>query len=149
MTRRRGRRNGFTLVEVCVAAMIVAIGATALFAVALSTRRTIAVSPIREQMHQYSRLLLETLKTHVTSDTAVATGAPYPTLGSPWRLCPPDKTNSDGTLAWALSAGNHNADCFLTPALTGAPVNAHLLYAVSVQGGARRITVTMNWDEPD
>ncbi len=146
--KQRGRRsNGFTLVEVCVSALIVAIGATALFAVALSTRRTLAVSPTREQMSQYSRLLLETLKTYVTSDTSNSTGAPNPGAGNPWQLCAGDAGN-----AWALSAGAHNADCLLPATMTPAPpagVSAQLRYTVSVTGGARKITVTTNWVEPD
>lgn len=143
MTRRHRRRNGFTLVEVCVSAMIVAIGATALFAVALSTRRTIAVSPIREQMHQYSRLLLETLKTYVTPDTSNNLGAPN---GS-WALCAGDTGQS-----WALGSGTHNADCLLPATLTAAPpagASAQLRYVVLVTGGARKITVNMTWTEPD
>ncbi|MBI5200692.1 MAG: type II secretion system protein [Elusimicrobia bacterium] len=147
MRTRPRRRNGFTLIEVCVAAMIVAIGATALFAVALSTRRTVAVSPIREQMTQYSRLLMETLKTYVTSDVSNNTGAPNPAAANPWQLCA-----GDGAHTWALTSGNHNADCLLPTSLTAAPptgANATLRYAVSVSGGARKITVTMSWTEPD
>ena len=147
MLRRPRRRNGFTLIEVCVSALIVAIGATALFAVALSTRRTIAVSPIREQMNQYSRLLLETLKTYVTADTNVDTGAPNPAAANKWQLCAGDAAHT-----WALTSGNHNADCLLPASLTAAPpagASAQLRYTVSVTGGARKITVTMNWVEPD
>lgn len=143
MTRRRRGRDGFTLIEVCVSAMIVAIGATALFAVALSTRRTIAVSPVREEMHQYSRLLLETLKTYVTPDTSNVLGAPN---GS-WALC-----GGDAGQPWALGSGGHNADCLLPARLKDAPPagsSAQLRYTVLFTGGARRITVNMQWTEPE
>ncbi|MBI4348714.1 MAG: type II secretion system protein [Elusimicrobia bacterium] len=167
MSRRR-RRNGFTLIEICVAALLIAIGATALFAVALSTRRTVAVSPLREQMNQYARLLSESLKGYVTAclpgavstacpasitDAARNAGAPHGT----WALSKPDGTDcgTDG-YNWALDAADadnpHDASCFLPAELTSAPpdgANATLKYTVAVADGARKFEIIMAWEEPD
>ena len=147
----RRRSSGFTLVEVCISALIIAIGATALFAVALSTRRTVAVSPLREQMNQYARKLTEDLKAYVTKDFSNMTGAPDNFLfpGHPSWAFPGDAGN-----AWALSYGNHDATALL-PATLKAPAApmATLKYTVKAPSAGdpnvRQVVVTTNWTEPD
>lgn len=156
MKTRRVREPGFTLIEVCISALVLAIGATALFAVSLSTRRTIAVSPKREQMHQYARLLSETLKGYVTTcpPGSCATNPPG-TLGAPngsWALSKPNGQDceTDGA-AWALSDGTHDAKCFLPPPLADplpAGAAANLEYIVA-SAGPKKITINMSWQEPD
>jgi len=131
---------GFTLVEVCIAALIVAMGASAIFGIVLSVRQSIATSPAREQMHQYARQVSEDLKAYVTQNTDSTVGRPN--LG--WRY-----PNDSSGLA-ALDPGTHDVSSMLPPALAST-YKAHLTYTVTTPGGAAptKVDVTMTWTEPD
>ena len=152
MTRRRRSppSAGFTLVEVCIAAMIVAIGSSAIFGIVLSVRQSLAASPVREQMHQYARQVSEDLRAYAAQYVDPFTFQPIivgrPPLG--WAY------PNDNSGLRALDLGVHNVTSLLPSSLTG-PYGATLGYNVSnanVGGNtsaALKIEVIMTWNEPD
>lgn len=135
-TAGRRCRAGFTLVEVCIAALIVAIGSSAIFGIVLSVRQSLATSPAREQMHQYARQVSEDLRAYA-ANTASTVGMP-----------PGGWTYPNDNRTFALDVGMHNVTGLLPSSLRG-PYGATLGYNVNASNTGVRIDVVMTWTEPD
>ena len=128
---------GFTLVEVCIAALIVAIGASAIFGIVLSVRQSLAASPVREQMHQYARQVSEDLRAYA-ANPASTVGMPFAGWAYP----------NDNSGLYALAPGVHNVSGLLPTSLSNT-YGAMLTYNVSNTAAGVKIDVTMTWTEPD
>lgn len=136
-------QKGFTLAEVSVAALLLAIGATGIFAVVLTCRYNMRNNQAREEMQHYARKLAEDLKGYVrTVDSTDATNAP----GGSW-VHPSDPSGS-----WALTPGEHNVTTMLPAYLQAAPYNATLRYTVSIgatNDSPRQVDVRIQWTEAE
>ena len=143
--RVRRPNDGFTLVEVVIAALLLSIGITALFSVCVSVRFKVNKDVYSGQMDFYARQLLEDLKSYVTADITILDGAP----GNSGSWCHPKDSGCPG--GWALAEGDHDVTGMLPASLSNAPVNAKLFYNVKLQTSppVRRVDVTMTWDTPD
>jgi len=159
-SRLRARRpsGGFTLVEVVIAALLLAIGVTALFSVCVSVRFKVNKDVYRSQMDFYGRQLLEDLRSYVTVDTTIMDGAP----GNPASWCHPmdDCNDTKCPGGSALAVGDHCVTGMLPSSLSADPpvgVHARLGYNVSVVPmvagstavNVRRVDITMTWNTPD
>lgn len=142
--------RGFTLAEVSIAALLLAIGATGIFAVVLTCRYNVKNNQAREETQHYARKLVEDLKGYVReSNEANATNAPNGTWAHP--------NDSSANAAWALAAGAHTASTVLPQYLRDPPFNATLSYTVTLLPCAnpsandcpRQIDVTVRWDEAE
>jgi len=136
--------RGFTLIEVVIATMLMAVGVTAVFSVALTARYRMNRNLLKSRMSQEARRLSDDLKNFVTYDSTIVDGAP----GSAWRL--PD----DQCSQWALSEYCvHDVTGRLPGDLRKAPVSASLAYSVSVEprghGYVRKVDIQMRWTEPE
>lgn len=138
-------QKGFTLAEVSIAALLLAIGATGIFAVVLTCRYNVRNNQAREEIQHYARKLTEDLKGYVRStDSTDATNAPAGT----W-VHPNDPSNS-----WALEVGEHNVTTLLPDYLRDAPFNATMRYTVSLSDAGntnspRQIDVRVQWTEAE
>lgn len=135
----KGASKGFSLVEVTIASLIIAIGTTAILSVATTSKMQLKRSDTKEQMNQQARRLVEELKNYVKPASYTGAGGPN---GGSWAF------PGDTAGGWALGPGDHDVTANLPASLRNAPVNAKLLYTVTVDaGGNRRISVSMKWDE--
>lgn len=144
-------QRGFTLAEVSIAALVLAIGAVGVLGVVLQCRYTAKNTQSREEMQFYARKLQEDLKGYVSFDTAGnANRAPYGRWDYCW--CPPaEGTCCEGGLGGALSAGLHDVSAMLPPHLRSPPVSATLTYTVTANpNGASfppMVSVAMGWQQ--
>ncbi|MBI5245297.1 MAG: prepilin-type N-terminal cleavage/methylation domain-containing protein [Elusimicrobia bacterium] len=149
LPRRTRGCKGFTLVEVVIAALLLAIGVTASFSVCLMSKFKLSKDKYRSQMQLYSRLLMDDLKSYVTPDPNITTdGAP----GGAWRYNV-GGTPKDLCGEWALSENcRHDVSTILPSTLYDAPVSARITYTVTpetVDGmSRRRVDITMTWNDP-
>lgn len=140
-------QKGFTLAEVCVAALLLAIGATGIFAVVLTCRYTTKNNQVREEMHHYARKVTEDLRGYVrTVENTTLVNAP----GSNWIF--PGDSSTSPCRDWALEACDHNVDALLPAHLRAAPFNGTMTYTVSTPNGldgARQIDVKLHWNDSE
>lgn len=125
--------------------MLMAIGVTAVFSVALTARYRMNRNVIKSRMSQQALRLSDELRNFVTNDTSVTAGAP----GTPPWHHPNDQCG-----AWALSeACVHDMTSMLPADLRNAPVRATLYYTVTVEprgaGFVRKADIRMRWTEPE
>ncbi len=141
--RIRRRESGFTLVEVVIAILLLALIALPLM-MALVTGRTASGRSARSVLataaiHRVS----EHLKAYVTADRSLARG---PGVGADGWSLPGDRSGS-----WALAAGRHELDG-ATWAPDLAAYGGRLAYDVTVRqtpsGPVPTVTFDMTWDEP-
>lgn len=133
---------GFTLVEVLIATLLLAVGVAGVFSVTLSARVQSKRHAGRDKINQYGRRLQEELKSYVTADPSNLQGAP----GNSWRH--PNDTCGQPALSDACT---HDVTSMLPAELKSAPFNAKLTYQVSTvakTGGLKKVEITMTWDDP-
>jgi len=145
--RRRDARKGFTLVEVVIATLLLAIGITASFSVCVSVKFKVNKDDTRTRMNFYARQLLEDLKSYVTADTTdpdLAAGAPYGTWSYCWAQGQCDAA------AWALAPGEHVVTMMLPKTLRD-DQGATLKYFVGPgpDFDPHHVDIIMNWNTPD
>ncbi len=139
----RSSRAGFTLVEVVIATLLLAVGVAGVFSVTLSARQQSKRHAGRDKINQYGRQVQEELKSYVTGNINDTQGAP----GGSWHH------PSDTCGEWALSANCiHDVTSMLPADLKAAPYNAKLSYTVTVENlgslKTRRVDIKMKWDDP-
>ncbi|MDE2143607.1 MAG: prepilin-type N-terminal cleavage/methylation domain-containing protein [Elusimicrobia bacterium] len=177
MVRRRLRRTkasvraflGYTLVEVIVAMLISCVMVTAMFAVALSTKRATGKSDRHLIAAQAARQITSQLKSYVTgcgcstaangtcsstnNDCSFMTGPNTCRSGvATWYIGCPTATptpivDSRGDV-YALSAGLHVVTGLLPAWFEAAPYNATVQYTVTIVGTTPQVVVNVNWTEP-
>ncbi|MBI3554558.1 MAG: prepilin-type N-terminal cleavage/methylation domain-containing protein [Elusimicrobia bacterium] len=138
--------KGFTLAEVLIATLLVAIMAMGAFSVALTGRAASSKGPRRAAAALAVQRVSETLKGFVTADTALALG-PGGAGPNGWGL-PGDRCN-----CYALQAGPHELDPALwLPQLAAAPYSGTISYTVAsaaTPNGLRpTATFSVAWTEP-
>ena len=145
------KKAGFTLVEVVIATLLLAVGVAGVFSVTLSARQQDKRHAARDKINQYGRLLQEELKSYVTFEEELTNlqGAPKGSWSHP--------KDTSQCRQWALSNGcTHDVTALLPPELKSAPFNARLTYDVFVEAlgpadnkrNVRRVEITMKWDDP-
>lgn len=138
--------KGAVMVELVVAAILVAVAVTAMTSVVLQGSGHRGKMQRRERGMLHAGQLLNDLKNYVTADPSAATQGSAP--NQCWNLRPGGMT-SPCPGGWALSPGQHDASFMLPAELRNAPINATLTYNVTVGGtGNRAVTVDFNWSEP-
>ena len=142
-------RQGFTLVEVIVAMMLLLIAISGVYAAMLTALTSFGSNEQRYQANIASRDLADTLKNYVTADLAPVPGAP----GSPaWHL-PGDSCSGcpGGATCWALAVCTHDATQQLHPALQAAGVRMNYVVVDTPAPGGGPLTlqhVTIHVDTP-
>ena len=156
--------RGFTLAEVVVAILVMAVVTLGIFAVVSSNRTATQKVDKKVRALFYSRQAMDKLKAYVTADSGA--GGPTPN----WRI-PEDSCNAGlGTCTptcWALEACTHDLTAMLpaacgpgVPFCSGSPINAKLSYTVTDlaadpgcgagQAGpvpCKRVVFNMQWSE--
>lgn len=157
---RGGCPQGFTLAEVLISILLIAIAVLSVFSIQLATRVQTKKTILREQAAQFNRSLQERLRNFVRPATDA-----LPPGGPDWHL-PGDDCGTPGVPAddfcWALDTlggEEHDATNALNAAGTlllpadfrAAPSNGKLKYKVVsdlVNGKpVRRVEVRVTWDE--
>lgn len=120
-------KSGFTLVEVMVAAVVLALLATGLFSVFASSRNLVSRSKRRLVAVEIARTEIETHKQHIREDrwNNPAYPAVFPADGN-WRAC--------ASAAYVYSGIAYNVDCRVDPGPTA--------------DSYRKVTVRVRWNEP-
>jgi hypothetical protein len=138
------QRNGSTLAEVLVGAIIMAMAAAVVGGILLSTYKLKSCDKVRYSLAAAEADLREDLKNYVTADTSIITNAPG---DPPWHM--PEDVSCDD--CWALAPGVHDVSGRLSRAI-GAEYNATLTYTVTQrQWQGRTVTnvkITTNWQQP-
>lgn len=143
MARRASSEAGFTLVEVVVSVLLVAIMAASFLSIALTSRSDRGRLARRAAADAALRRAAETLNSYVTADRTLANG---PGAGADgWRL------PGDASGLRALDAGHHPLDAAAwAPGLSDA--GGRIAYDVTVRGtpsGPQPTAVfTVTWSEP-
>ncbi|MBI4424343.1 MAG: prepilin-type N-terminal cleavage/methylation domain-containing protein [Elusimicrobia bacterium] len=132
-SRARRASPGFTLAEVMIAALIMAVGTSAMLSVTLSTRTQLIRTGIKDQMAQESRQLLQKLQFYVAQDGVA--GSPQGGWSIPGDI-----------VSGALTNGPHVATDLLPDHLKGAPHEATLEYFVTQEGDTKKIDITATWE---
>ena len=143
MTRRAASQAGFTLVEVIVSVLLIAIMSTSFMSIALTSRSDRGRIARRAAADAAIRRVAETLNSYVTADRTLANG---PGAGADgWRL------PGDASGLRALDAGHHPLDAAAwAPALSEA--GGEIAYDVTVRttpsGPQPTATFSVTWSEP-
>jgi len=121
------RTRGFTLVEVMVAAIILALLAAGLFSVFASARNLVSRSKRRLVATEIAKAEIEKNKQHIRADRwdNVSYPAVYPANGV-WRSC--------ASAAYTYQGITYNVDCRVDPGPTA--------------DSYRKVTVRVRWNEP-
>ena len=140
------RAAGFTLVEVLIATLLLAVGVAGVFSVTLSARQQSKRHAGRDKINQYGRKLQEELKSYVTYTADTTPNSP----ADPARLPGGNKKHPNDTCGeWALStACTHDVTSMLPDELKRPPYNARLTYEVKKEGLVRKVDIRMKWDDP-
>lgn len=142
MASNSSRSPGFTLVEVVIATLLLAVGVAGVFSVTLTARVQSKRHAGRDKINQYGRRLGEELKSYVTADITNLQGAPQ----NSWRH------PNDTCTQWALSETcTHDVTSMLPLDLRSPPYNARLTYQVYAPVKAqdpRRVEISMTWSDP-
>jgi prepilin-type N-terminal cleavage/methylation domain-containing protein len=143
---RSTKAAGFTLVEVVIATLLLAVGVAGVFSVTLSARQQGKRHAGRDKINQYGRQLQEELKSYVTYTHSDTPNLPATSRGLPRG----QKKHPDDTCGeWALSTTcAHDVTSMLPEDLKRAPYNAKLTYTVKMEGLVRRVNIQMKWDDP-
>jgi prepilin-type N-terminal cleavage/methylation domain-containing protein len=144
---RTRRQEGFTLVEIMIATLLIAIMTTGLCSVALNSRKGVGPAKRKIAAAEAGRRLLEQLKGYVTADKDSG-DLPGPGAGSKgWTL--PGESCGD---CFALSAGTHELDPGIWLPSDLASYNGKISYAVTSlstpNGNQPTVKLTITWDEP-
>ena len=138
------KSRGFTLVEVVIATLLLAVGVAGVFSVTLSARVQSKRHAGRDKINQYGRRLGEELKSYVTGADPLKIHQGLP--GGEHKH--PDDTCTQ----WALSETcNHDVTSMLPQELRSAPYNARLtyqVYAPAKAGDPRKVEISMTWSDP-
>ncbi|MFA6031068.1 MAG: type II secretion system protein [Elusimicrobiota bacterium] len=141
--RRRGRPNGFTLIEILISVLLIAAVVTSIFPLLLTSKLQVVKSGRRGEALNYTRQAMETLKAFTTGDSSYPTG---PGGALPWTY-PGEACGG----CWALAPGTHNLTPTLPASFTGAPVNGTISYTVSdFACGSRtckQVQFSANWSD--
>lgn len=153
--------RGYTLVEVVVAMLLMAIMVSSVLSLALSSRQAGGKSDRRMEAARVSRELTGLLKNYVTGDptTNLIAGPNANNPVNSWSLddntrVPPisDSCTCGGPNVYALAPGTHTITGFLPGWFAATPYNATLKYYVgseTIDGSpAPQINVTVDWVEP-
>jgi len=137
-------RNGSTLIEVVVGAMILVMAAAVIGNVMLSTFMVKRSDKLRYDLSVETAALREHLKNYVTADTSIVSNAPgFP----PWHM-PEDSSCAS---CWALSPGVHDVTSRL-PAGLRADYKATLKYTVSIKDyhgrNVSNVRIETSWELP-
>lgn len=156
LARRARPQAGFTLAEVAVAALLLAIGATGILSVVLQCRYTMKNTTARESVTYAAKRVLEDLKAFVhTPDNSTTTTAPLSCASGNTALrCWTYQYDSSTCNSWALNTScTHNVTNALPADVRAAPWNATLDYNVSLVNGdiygPRRIDMNMRWNDSE
>ncbi|MCX5793952.1 MAG: prepilin-type N-terminal cleavage/methylation domain-containing protein [Elusimicrobia bacterium] len=132
-------RQGYTLVEVVVAMLLSAVMITAIFTLALSSKRTGLNSDRRQAANVASQSVVKLLANYVTADPTASIDGPNAAANgsgaASWRLDGPNYKDSAGAV-WALWPGSHTITGNnsnpggLFPLLYQAPYNGKVTYWV-------------------
>ena len=139
----RPSEQGYTLVEVVIATLIIAMMAGPMMSVALTGRMSVGRTDRRVAAAASVRRLSETLKAFVTADRTLALG---PGSGADGWTLPGDDSG-----AYALAAGHHALQVSQwAPAL--AAYQGAIAYDVAVRstpsGPQPDVTFSIAWSEP-
>lgn len=137
-------RKGFTLIEIVVASIILAMVVVTCATLLISTFSSFPKEKSKYLASQEANSLKEELKNYVTDDLSITANAPG---NPPWHL-PDDASCSD---CWALAEGNHEVTARL-PAEVRATYGATMSYSVTIvqyQGREmRNVSINVNWTAP-
>lgn len=165
-TRARPIRGseGYTLVEVVIATMLIAIMASSVFSVALTAKQSGGKAQRKLIAAQVSKQVTGALKNYVTADFSDPTRGPNANNAvNRWSLesvnPPVDCIDHAGTNEYALTPGSHTITGILPGWLEAAPYLGTLKYHVCAAGCANSmqasdgsfipgVTVTIDWTEP-
>lgn len=162
--RRRRRSNGYTLVEVVIAMMLMAVMVSSVFSVVLSTKQSGGKSDRKLAASQASKEMTTMLKGFVSDPTARGLGEPIdgPNTNNgvnEWALDDatqsPPITCAHGTLGpnhYALAAGTHTVTGVLPSWFAGPPYLGTMRYFVNVAvvngQDVPQVAVQVDWTEP-
>ena len=135
---------GFTLVEVVVGMLMVAMLVGPMFSVAVTTRMSKAKVDQRIAAAAIGNRLLDQLKLFVTADSNAAPGPNGTTYPNGWGL------SGDSCHCYALAAGQHTLDPGVwAPELAGAGGAIGYSVATVATGGGNQPTVTLSisWNQ--
>lgn len=136
-----GKADGFTLVEVVIGTLLIAIMVGPLFSVALTARQSKPRVDQKTAAALAANRLLERLKLYVTADTAASPGPAPGTSPNGWGL------PGDPCGCYALSPGVHQlAPAAWLPELPGGSIR-YTVTALAVGGGVSQphVDVTLDW----
>ncbi len=154
-------KKGFTLVEVLLGILILAMVSFGLMSVILASRKTQSSSDRRQLSSLFATQLREALRNYDIADDRATKGATgnfltlknttggYALTGDVCASCA-----GVGGVVWAFDAGTHNVtNSGLLPSwFTAAPFSGTLTYTVTAVGSApnisRSVSVNVNWTEP-
>jgi prepilin-type N-terminal cleavage/methylation domain-containing protein len=142
-------QRGYTLVEVLISTVLMAVVVGAVFKLALTSASSSGNADRRLVANQYSRHLSELLSAYVTGDHSGVTGGYVggkligPSNGTTnpnaWSL--QGLTGDNGTVTdsmgagvWALAPGTHQLRYFLPGWFEAAPYNATISYCIAGPG---------------
>lgn len=153
--------RGYTLVEVVVAMLLMAIMVSSVFSLALSSRQAGGKSERRMEAARITKEVTGLLKNYVTGDptTTLIAGPNANNPANTWSLDDPtrvppvtDTCTCGGPNPYALAPGTHTIAGLLPLWFSGPPYNATLKYYVgseTIDGSpAPQINVTVDWTEP-
>lgn len=153
--------RGYTLIEVVVAMLLMALMVSSVLSIALSSRQSGGKSQRRAEAARITRELTGLLKNYVTGDptTSLISGPNANNPVNSWSLddetkMPPvfDNCTCGGPNVYALAPGTHTITGLLPGWLAAAPYNATLKYYVGSEviddSSAPQINVTVDWVEP-
>jgi prepilin-type N-terminal cleavage/methylation domain-containing protein len=94
MRMRRTGKKGFTLVEIMVSMIVLALLASGFFSILVSARYLVNRSTMRMTGLEIAQLRIEELKANIRADTWWLGGSPYQATGawSTWAAYAPDPT---------------------------------------------------------
>ena len=154
--RSKAPEAGYTLVEIIISMLIMAVLVSSVFSVALSTAGGDIKAERRVYATQGARSLSAALKGYVSGDptTTVIRGPNSANLTNRWSInLPGVQTDSQGD-AWALNPGVHTLTCVAAPPADSAcflPKNirdlgGQLSYTV-VAGMPSQVSISVTWDD--
>lgn len=144
-----GAASGFTLVEVVISILLVAVIATSIFAVVLTVRSDTLKSDVKIQAVSAANLVLDKLGNYVTASLEAGRGPNTLCAANTWALPLPGVACGDGT--YALASGVHDVSGYLPSNLTAPPYGMSMKYTVTDMGpGGQpdsrfRVTVQVQW----